>query len=226
VFDIDLPASPTIVWDWVNSAEHQRQWQISANSIDMRHPKGVWGVGTTSHCVHGKVAMVHEVVDSKPFVYFTIRSTLPFGRTESTWELTPGPETEMTHLQIRMRPEQRLRTRLTTRLVGPRMGRMMGRDLPTLLACWPSRTGSGAHQALRQRTAIHPVLSASQSERDQLHVRDAFAGLFEQFPNFGFHTSQTSWPFETPSRSRVPLCSGFAASVAFEALDGVADDDN
>lgn len=132
VFDIDLPASPTMVWDWVNSAEHQRQWQISADSIDMRHPKGVWGVGTTSHCVHGKVAMVHEVVDSKPFTYFTLRSTLPFGRTESTWELTPGPEPEMTHLQIRMRPEQRLRTRLTMRLIAPRLGRMMGGDLANL----------------------------------------------------------------------------------------------
>jgi hypothetical protein len=132
VFDIDLPASPTIVWDWVNSADHQRQWQISADSIDMRHPKGVWGVGTTSHCVHGKVAMVHEVVDSKPFTYFTLRTTLPFGRTEATWELNPGPETEMTHLQIRMRPEQRLRTRLITRLIAPRLGRMMGGDLANL----------------------------------------------------------------------------------------------
>ena len=132
VFDIDLPASPTVVWDWVNSADHQRQWQISADSIDMRHPKGVWGVGTTSHCVHGKVAMVHEVVDSKPFTYFTLRSTLPFGRIEATWELTPGPETGMTHLQIRIRPEQRLRTRLTTRLVAPRLGRMMGGDLASL----------------------------------------------------------------------------------------------
>ena len=132
VFDIDLPASPTIVWDWVNSAEHQRQWQISASSIDMRHPRGVWGVGTTSHCVHGKVAMVHEVVDSKPFTYFTLRTTLPFGRTEATWELTPGPETEMTHLQIRLRGEQRLRTRLITRLIAPRLGRMMGGDLANL----------------------------------------------------------------------------------------------
>jgi len=132
VFDIDLPASPTIVWEWVNSAEHQRQWQISVNSIDMRHPKGVWGVGTTSHCVHGKVAMVHEVIDSKPFAYFTLRSTLPFGRTDATWELSPGAQTEMTHLQIRMRPEQRLRTRLTTRLVGPRLRRMIGADLANL----------------------------------------------------------------------------------------------
>jgi hypothetical protein len=133
VFDIDLPASPTIVWDWVNSAEHQRQWQ-SADSIDMRHPKGVWGVGTTSHCVHGKVAMVHEVVDSKPFAYFTLRSTLPFGRTES----------EMTHLQIRMRPEHRLRTRLMTRLVGPRLGQTMGRDLANLARLLAVENGLGS----------------------------------------------------------------------------------
>jgi Polyketide cyclase / dehydrase and lipid transport len=158
VFDIDLPASPTIVWDWVNSTPHQRQWQISADSIDMRHPKGVWGVGTTSHCVHGKVAMVHEVVDSKPFAYFTLRSTLPFGQTESTWELTPSPEMEMTHLQIRMRPEQRLRTRLTTRLVWPRMGRMMGRDLANLarLLAVENAVGSSAGATAAQSDPSGP----------------------------------------------------------------------
>ena len=132
VFDIDLPASPTIAWEWLNSAQRQREWQISADSIDMRHPKGVWGVGTTSHCVHGRAAIDHEVVDSKPFAYFTLRSTLPFGRAEFTWELTQGPEAEMTHLQIRVRPEQRLRTRVTTRLIAPRLGRMLGGDLANL----------------------------------------------------------------------------------------------
>lgn len=132
VIDVDLPASPAIAWNWLNSADHQRRWEVSADSIDMRHPDGGWGIGTTSHCVHGKVAMVHEVVDSKPFTYFTLRTTLPFGRTETTWELTPGPTTDTTHLQLRIRPEDRLRTRLTMRLVAPRMRRMMGGDLANL----------------------------------------------------------------------------------------------
>jgi hypothetical protein len=158
VFDIDLPASPTIVWDWVNSADHQRQWQISADSIDMRHPKGVWGVGTTSHCVHGKVAMVHEVVDSKPFTYFTLRTTLPFGRTEATWELTPGPETEMTHLQIRLRGEQRLRTRLITRLIAPRLGADDG-----WRSCQP-RSPAGRRQRA-QEPVIGPTVSRGAQEQ-------------------------------------------------------------
>jgi hypothetical protein len=38
----------------------------------------------------------------------------------------------MTHLQIRLRGEQRLRTRLITRLIAPRLGRMMGGDLANL----------------------------------------------------------------------------------------------
>ena len=152
VFDIDLPASPTIVWDWLNSAEHQRQWQISADKIDMQHPRGVWGVGTTSHCVHGKVSMVHEVVDSKPFKYFTLRTTLPFGRTEATWELAPRPEIKTTHLQIRMRPEQRLRTRLATRLVAPRLGRMMGGDLANLARLLAAESELGSSPG---STAVH-----------------------------------------------------------------------
>lgn len=132
VFDVDLPASPTVAWEWLNSAHRQRQWQISADSIDMRHPKGVWGVGTTSHCVHGKAAIDHEVLDSKPFTYFTLRSTLAFWRAEFTWELTPVPETGWTRLQIRVRPERRLRTRLATRLITPRLRRMLGGDLANL----------------------------------------------------------------------------------------------
>jgi hypothetical protein len=132
VLDVDLPAPPARVWEWVNSAERQRQWEVSADSIDMRHPNGGWGVGTTSHCVHGKVAMVHEVVDSKPFTYFTLRTALPFGRIDGTWELTPGTGPETTHLQIRMRPERRTRTRLTMRLMASRIARMMNGDLANL----------------------------------------------------------------------------------------------
>ena len=132
VVDADLPATQAVIWEWVNSADRQRQWQLSVDSIDMRHPRGMWGVGTTSHCVHGNVAMVHEVVDSKPFHYFTLRTTLRFGSSLFTWELTPGPAGDGTHLQIRIRPERRLITRLGLRLAGPRLRRAMADDLANL----------------------------------------------------------------------------------------------
>ena len=46
------------------------------------------GIGTKNHCIHGKDAIVEEVLDWRPFDYFTVSTLLPI----------PGaPKIMMTH---------------------------------------------------------------------------------------------------------------------------------
>jgi hypothetical protein len=35
------------------------------------------GVGATNHCIHGKDTVIEEVLDWRPYDYFTVRSTVP-----------------------------------------------------------------------------------------------------------------------------------------------------
>lgn len=74
-FRFKLPVEPEVAWDWLTSAERRELWQ--ADRIDAMTPGGRDRVGATSHCIHGADALVEEIVDWRPFRYFTKRYDFP-----------------------------------------------------------------------------------------------------------------------------------------------------
>ena len=53
------------------------------------------GVGTTNHCVHGKDAIVEEILDWRPSDYFTLNWQMPIPgapKVKTTYVLTPTDE--------------------------------------------------------------------------------------------------------------------------------------
>jgi uncharacterized protein YndB with AHSA1/START domain len=76
--DSTFKAPPAVVWDWVTSPARRLQWQHGVTGIDqVAGTPGRRGVGTVNHCVHGKDAIIEEVVDWRPYEYVTYRSLLP-----------------------------------------------------------------------------------------------------------------------------------------------------
>jgi uncharacterized protein YndB with AHSA1/START domain len=71
------PAPPELVWDWVTSPARRPQWQPGVTAIDEATTDGRRGTGTTNHCMHGKDAVVEEILDWRPFEYVTTRSQIP-----------------------------------------------------------------------------------------------------------------------------------------------------
>jgi hypothetical protein len=71
-------APPAVVWDWVTSPLRRIQWQAGVTGIDqVEGTPGRRGIGTVNHCVHGKDAIIEEVLDWRPYDYVTYRSQLP-----------------------------------------------------------------------------------------------------------------------------------------------------
>ena len=71
-------APPPVVWDWVTSPARRIQWQHGVTGIQMVDgTPGRRGVGTVNHCIHGKDAIVEEVLDWRPYQYVTYRSQMP-----------------------------------------------------------------------------------------------------------------------------------------------------
>jgi hypothetical protein len=75
------------VWEHFTVPGRRQKWwpadAIIENSGDRRR-----GIGTEYHCMHGKDAIVEEVLDWRPFDYFTVSTLLPI----------PGaPKIMMTH---------------------------------------------------------------------------------------------------------------------------------
>jgi hypothetical protein len=85
------PAAPPIVWDWLNDP-HKRA-QVAFQEVEFQpilRPGGRTGAGGRNHCVHGKdVAMVENILDWKPFDYFTVEQIFMGLHTRVTCQLEP-----------------------------------------------------------------------------------------------------------------------------------------
>jgi hypothetical protein len=87
-YRFSLPVEAEVAWDWLTSPERRAVWQ--ADRIDQMTPGGRDRVGATSHCIHGKDALVEEILDWRPFGYFTKRYEFPeVGPVLVTIELEP-----------------------------------------------------------------------------------------------------------------------------------------
>ena len=94
--DYTLPAPPAIVWDYLTSPARRLRWQAGVTEIvEEAATGGRRGVGTTNHCVHGKDAIVEEILDWRPSEYFTLNWQMPIPgspKVKTTYELTDAAE--------------------------------------------------------------------------------------------------------------------------------------
>ena len=68
---------PAIVWEWVTSPARRIQWQIGVDAVNEGLAGGRRGVGTTNHCIHGRDAIVEEVLAWHPPEVLTTRFQMP-----------------------------------------------------------------------------------------------------------------------------------------------------
>jgi uncharacterized protein YndB with AHSA1/START domain len=111
VVEFDLPAPPAIAWDYLTSPARRPQWQAGVEAV-VEQTSGRRGVGTTNHCIHGKEAIVEEVLDWRPPSYYTIRWQVPVPnapKIRSTDVLTETPEG--THVSMRFERPRAARDR-------------------------------------------------------------------------------------------------------------------
>jgi uncharacterized protein YndB with AHSA1/START domain len=70
-------APPTIVWDWITSPARRLQWQAGVDAVNETVAGGRRGVGTVNHCVHGRDAIVEEVLAWHAPEVLTTRFQMP-----------------------------------------------------------------------------------------------------------------------------------------------------
>jgi hypothetical protein len=97
-----MPGPPPVVWDCITSPTKRMRWQIGVTGVMQESPAGVRGVGTVNHCMHGEDAVVEEVLDWKPFRYFSERTQTPVGPALCTVELMPSEDGASTCVSYRL----------------------------------------------------------------------------------------------------------------------------
>lgn len=66
-----VPASPVIIWEWMNDIQKRLQWEGLNEIRPLIRPGGRTGAGAQNHCAHGKNVFVETILDWHPFEDFT-----------------------------------------------------------------------------------------------------------------------------------------------------------
>ncbi|MBC9824072.1 DUF2652 domain-containing protein [Terrabacter sp. MAHUQ-38] len=75
--DTPTPAPPQVVWEFVTTPGRRMAWQLGVTGVEVIATGNRRGVGATNHCMHGENATIEEVLDWRPYDYFTHRTTVP-----------------------------------------------------------------------------------------------------------------------------------------------------
>ena len=96
VASIPTTAPPQVAWEFVTAPGRRVQWQVGVTGVEVIATGGRRGVGATTHCLHGAEASVEELLDWRPFDYFTLRNSIPTPlgmlRLLETTEFEPTPD--------------------------------------------------------------------------------------------------------------------------------------
>jgi len=107
-------APPQIVWEFMTAPGRRTAWQHGVTGVTVEANGNRRGVGATNHCMHGKDAVIEEILDWRPYDYFTDRSTMntPGGPVKflTTTELEPTTDGTIIHTRFAAPKSPRERT--------------------------------------------------------------------------------------------------------------------
>jgi uncharacterized protein YndB with AHSA1/START domain len=119
------------VWDALVAPEKVLEWKGGgATDVQMENPSGGRGVGSVTHCVHGKQAFDQEILDWRPFSYFSYQESGPYGPFLYTFEL--ADEGGQTALDVRVQLVGGRRQRMMMRLASRKFRGIIGESLEKL----------------------------------------------------------------------------------------------
>lgn len=125
--DMPTPAPPQILWEFVTTPGRRVTWTPGVTGVEVIATGNRRGVGATNHCMHGKNASVEELLDWRPYDYFTLRNTVPTPigsvRFLQTTEFEPTPDGTILHMRVAA-PETR-----KERVIVKLMARMLDRGM-------------------------------------------------------------------------------------------------
>jgi uncharacterized protein YndB with AHSA1/START domain len=129
VKEVELPVPPARAWDAMTDPKAQMLWRVGADRVDMENPRGARGAGSVTHCVHGKTTIEQEIIDWKPYDYYTYRERNPIGKCVYTIELEPLGDGERTKLSWIIELAGGAGQRVLWALAGGRMRKVIDENL-------------------------------------------------------------------------------------------------
>jgi uncharacterized protein YndB with AHSA1/START domain len=134
LFEASVDAPQEAVWTAMTDPAHGMRWRVGVSDIREQNPSGGRGVGTVTHCVHGRTTIEQEIVDWLAPHHYTYREMNPIGACLWTVSLAPLQDGRGTRLEWRIALRGGRTQALKMVLAGRRMRRILQRNFDALLA--------------------------------------------------------------------------------------------
>jgi uncharacterized protein YndB with AHSA1/START domain len=133
ILEAELAVAPEVLWDAMTDPNKQMQWRVGVDRVEMDNPGGARGAGSTTHCIHGKTTIAQEILDWKPYRYYTYSEQNPIGRCLWTIDLEPLDEGRRTKLRWLIKLAGGTRQQLAMMVFGGRMRKVLRANLDGLV---------------------------------------------------------------------------------------------
>jgi hypothetical protein len=131
----DVP--PQLAWEFVTRPGQRMSWQPWVTEVTVAGTTGGRrGPGSANHCMHGKDAVVEEILDWRPYDYVTDRTVLdtPTGPIKLLHTVEFEPDATGTTIHFRYAAPKTRRERDLMQAIGPAYGAALESGLPSLVA--------------------------------------------------------------------------------------------
>jgi uncharacterized protein YndB with AHSA1/START domain len=139
VLELAVPtkAPPQVAWEFLTKPGQRMTWQPWVTKVTIEGATGGRrGVGSANHCMHGKDAVIEEILDWRPYDYVTDRTILatPTGPVRVLHTIELEPVTSGTVIHLRFAAPKTKREKALMEHIGPAYGAALESGIPTLVA--------------------------------------------------------------------------------------------
>ena len=126
-----------MAWEFLTKPGQRMSWQPWVTEVSVEGATGGRrGPGSANHCMHGKDAVVEEILDWRPYDYVTDRTILdtPSGPVKVLHTIELEPIASGTIIHLRFAAPKTKREKALMEHIGPAYGAALESGIPTLLA--------------------------------------------------------------------------------------------
>ena len=174
---IPTDAPPQVAWEFLTKPGQRMLWQPWVTEVEIKGaPGGRRGMGSANHCMHGKDAVVEEILDWRPYDYVTDLTILdtPAGAVKFPHTIEFEPTPTGTTDPLRFAPPKNKKVHAIAAEIGAAYGDALRSAVPRLVELLDAemvgarggpRRGAGSRRR-RSRTAHSPGSSRCASSAD------------------------------------------------------------
>jgi hypothetical protein len=138
ILDLSVPTNvpPQVAWEFLTKPGQRMSWQPWVTEVTIKGATGGRrGPGSANHCMHGKDAVIEEILDWRPYDYVTDRTILdtPSGPVKVLHTIEFEPVTTGTLIHIRFAAPKTRREKALMEHIRPAYGAALQSSFPSLI---------------------------------------------------------------------------------------------